>query len=329
MTRAIVFLALFLVLWPQGAPGQDDSAESLRAAFAHLRAGEYDQARDIVAPLAEDGVADAQHMLAVLYQNGFGAPRDMARALELFEQAALQGHADSQFALGDLAFAGKRVKRNYDHAAGWLRLAAARGHGKAKLRLGAIYAEGLGVEKNAEKAAALFEEAAYAGEAEGQFLTGLRYLTGGDGAAENPHKAARWLEAAALQGHGPAQFNLALVYDSALLGAPKPEEMLRWMQAAAETGLPAAKTALGLLTHEGRADIDGKSPADWFEEAAADGDPQGQFLFAAALSEGDGREVDKEAAIEWLERALSAPEGLDAQMRENAEALLKRLESGP
>ena len=53
---------------------------------------------------AEQGDADAQFNLAVLYYYGDGVPQDYAKARQWWEQAAAQGHADAQYNLGQLYF---------------------------------------------------------------------------------------------------------------------------------------------------------------------------------------------------------------------------------
>jgi len=45
---------------------------------------------------AKAGDADAQYNLAYLYENGLGVPKDEAKALELYQQAANQGHSATQ-----------------------------------------------------------------------------------------------------------------------------------------------------------------------------------------------------------------------------------------
>jgi len=45
---------------------------------------------------AEKGDPDAQYNLAYRYENGFGLPKDEAKALELYQKAADQGHSGAQ-----------------------------------------------------------------------------------------------------------------------------------------------------------------------------------------------------------------------------------------
>ncbi|MGZ4993812.1 MAG: tetratricopeptide repeat protein [Methylobacter sp.] len=45
---------------------------------------------------AKAGDPDAQYNLAYIYENGIGVPKDEAKALELYQQAADQGHSAAQ-----------------------------------------------------------------------------------------------------------------------------------------------------------------------------------------------------------------------------------------
>jgi TPR repeat protein len=45
---------------------------------------------------ANAGDADAQYNLAYIYENGLGVPKDEAKALELYQQAADQGYSPAK-----------------------------------------------------------------------------------------------------------------------------------------------------------------------------------------------------------------------------------------
>lgn len=45
---------------------------------------------------AKAGDPDAQYNLAYIYENGLGVPKNEAKALELYQQAADQGHSAAQ-----------------------------------------------------------------------------------------------------------------------------------------------------------------------------------------------------------------------------------------
>ena len=295
-----------------------------KKAFALLSEEKYDQARALIIPIAARAYPDAQHLLAYLFERGLGGDQDIDKAIELYVAAATNGQADSQFTLGELAFSGEQVVRDYERAIGWYNLAARQGHARAKLRLGLLYAEGLGTEKDRAKAISFFEEAADGGDIDAAYNLGIGYLNGA-GVKQNYKKAAKWLEKAARQSHPEASYNLALLYDTKHLGDPDGQKMVALMASAANGGYVPAVIALGLLTHEGRADLAQKSAADWFEIAANAGDAQGQYLYAIALANGDNREKDERLALMWLDRALASEGGLPAGAQQQAIAMRKSL----
>ena len=55
---------------------------------------------DDLKKLAERGDSEAQGLLAVRYVNGWGVPRDMAKAIEWYQKAAAQGDGNALFNLG-------------------------------------------------------------------------------------------------------------------------------------------------------------------------------------------------------------------------------------
>jgi len=81
---------------------------------------------------AEQGAADAQYNLGVMYDNGYGVPQDYAEAAKWFRMAAEQGVADAQFNLGVMYANGDGVPQDYVKAYMWLNLAAARGKSEDK-----------------------------------------------------------------------------------------------------------------------------------------------------------------------------------------------------
>ncbi len=89
---------------------------------------------------AEQGYADAQFNLGLMYANGEGIAQDMHEAVDLFKKAAEQGHIDAQNNLGALYFMGDGVDRDEAEAMKWFEKAAAQGNEEAKANLEAIRA---------------------------------------------------------------------------------------------------------------------------------------------------------------------------------------------
>lgn len=299
-------------------------ADRIQMDLAHkaLLDGDYQKAREFAEPLARRGDGAANHLLGYLYEKGLGVRIDIGAALSHYGDAALSGNADAQLALGVIALEGGGVYPDYERAAGWFRLAAAQGDPRADVRLGLMYAEGLGVAQSSVAAAHHFAKAASRGDVDGAFWLGLSWLNG-DGVPQSYQKAAANFKSAAERGHTEAAYHLGLLYESPALGAPDAKSAVRYMKEAADGGFPPANAAMGLLVHRG--DADGLA-ADWFEKGAKAGDPQSAFLYAVALSEGDGREKNTPGAIEIADQLITsadAPEALRAQ----AAALKKSIQA--
>jgi hypothetical protein len=69
-------------------------------------------------------------------------------AFKEFMEAAEQGHAEAQFYLGLMYLEGIGVLKNYAEAFKWFRMAAEQGHAGAQTSLGAMYASGRGVPRD-------------------------------------------------------------------------------------------------------------------------------------------------------------------------------------
>ena len=97
---------------------------------------------------AVQGNANAQYLVGVMYNRGWGVPEDFAEAVSWYCKAAEQGNARSQFHLGEIYDYGRSVAHDGAEAAKWYRKAAEQGYAAAQFALGARYANGEGVKQN-------------------------------------------------------------------------------------------------------------------------------------------------------------------------------------
>ncbi len=111
-----------------------------------------------------------------------------------------QGDADAQHALGVMYDKGQGVPQDYQEAAKWYRLAADQGHAKAQTVLGHKYAQGQGVAQNDQEAFRWVRKAAEQGYATAEALLGSMYYEGRSGAPQDYVLARMWLNLAAAQG---------------------------------------------------------------------------------------------------------------------------------
>lgn len=126
-------------------------------------------------------------------------------------ESAEQGHADAQYNLGIMYYKGKGVAQNYAEAARWYRKAAERGHSLAQRNLGRMYDSGEGMPRDFAEAAKWYRKVADHGIADAQYYLGIRYYLG-DGLPHSDSKAIRWFRKAAKKGHAKAQYFLGWMY---------------------------------------------------------------------------------------------------------------------
>ncbi len=94
--------------------------------------GDYATALREWTPLAEQGYADAQHNLGVMYSNGNGVPQDFKTAVKWYTRAAEQGNAGAQLNLGAMYGNGQGVIRDDVYAHLWFNIASSLGNEVAK-----------------------------------------------------------------------------------------------------------------------------------------------------------------------------------------------------
>ena len=155
--RLLLCAGLALTVLPAVA-GFDEAA----AAFA---AGDYAKALQESRPLAEKGDPRSQYAMGVLYENGYGVPKDLKQAAAWYLKAAKQGNSDAQYNLGAMYEHGVGMTVNYAEAARWYRPAAEKGDIDALSNLGVLYQGGKGVPQDKVLAMALYNvSVAYAGK---------------------------------------------------------------------------------------------------------------------------------------------------------------------
>ena len=116
---------LALMLWLcLAAPAFAGPLEDGLAAYEQK---DYATALRLWRPFAEQGNADAQYNLGVMYDKGKGVPQDYVQAVAWYRKAADRGNAIAQYNLGNRYDNGKGVPQDYVQAHKWFNLAAAAG----------------------------------------------------------------------------------------------------------------------------------------------------------------------------------------------------------
>lgn len=68
---------------------------------------------------AEQGDAQAQFSLGMMYRKGLGVPKNCANAFKWLKKAAEQGHSNAQILLGTMYDSGEGVEQNQQEALKW------------------------------------------------------------------------------------------------------------------------------------------------------------------------------------------------------------------
>ena len=152
----IIFLGSLLTGVNSAWANLDDAVQ------AYLRA-EFNKAAMLLRPVAEQGDAQAQTYMGLLYEKGDGVPQDYVEAVKWFRLAAEQGKADAQYYLGNMYRNGNGVPQDEAEAVIWYRKAAEQGKSAAQNSLGEIYAKGKGVKKDYVTSYMWFNVAAISG----------------------------------------------------------------------------------------------------------------------------------------------------------------------
>ncbi|NNE59075.1 MAG: sel1 repeat family protein [Hellea sp.] len=204
----------------------DDPAARYEQALDAYGAQTYHQAEALLLPIAKQGHADAQFLLAEIYMRGRVGEPDDAEGLFWLSQAAEAGHIRAMSMMGMRYLNGSGVKEDFVKARNLLEKSANANNAKSQLILGFMYTHGKGVEQNEDVAATYYYAAAQQADADavgrltamadnghGQAMTflGLMYKDG-VGVEQHAQKAAELVLGGAEQNIAMAQYLVSQAY---------------------------------------------------------------------------------------------------------------------
>ncbi len=206
---------------------------------------------------------------------------DFAAALKQWQPLAEQGDANAQYNLGMLYARGQGVQQDYKRAAEWYEKAAAQDVPAAEYNLGVMYANGQGVTANPEEAAKWFLKAEQKGV--GEAASGLATVYSENGSFHNPGEALKWYQKAAEAGVASAAFNLGVMYDVGQGVDQNYAEAMKWYHKAADAGYASAMTNIAILYYNGQGvKRDLVQSYIWFARGQERGDPRAGEMIGMA-----------------------------------------------
>ncbi|MEN9912495.1 MAG: hypothetical protein RI956_939 [Pseudomonadota bacterium] len=254
---------------------------------------------------ANQNHAKAQLKLGLMYANGQGVTQNERTAVEWYQKSADQGFANAQYNLGFMYANGRGVVKNERTAVEWFQKAADQGFAKAQYKLGVMYANGLGVVKNERTAVEWFQKAANQGDADAQVYLGVMYANG-QGVFKNERTAIEWYQKAADQGFAAAQYNLGAAYALGKGVIKNERTAVQWLQKAAYRGYAKAQYSLGIAYANGRGLVKNEAiAAEWFQKAADQGDARAQNNLGIGYANGRGLVKNEDIAAEWFQKAAN------------------------
>ncbi len=163
---------------------------------------------------------------------------DFVKAVREFRKAADDGDAEGQYQIGMLYARGQGVVRSFGDAMTWFSRAAEQGHAEAQYQLGLGYLHG----GQADDWTTNWFNRAAAQDQEAAERNRVLFFPNGIALEADHGAALRWCREAAEQGLPHAMANLALMYARGLGGDTDYQEAKRWYLAAAEHGLRGRRT---------------------------------------------------------------------------------------
>ena len=247
---------------------------------------------------SEEGDRDAQAHLAAMHLQGVGTPKNLAKAVELYTNAAERGHVRAQSALAvRIAQQSSLIHIRQCNVAG-LNFLTVIGCVWPRARLFFLFFVFLlqklldstdsGELHNRSKALHWLTEAARASHTESQYLLAQK-LEAGEGKSD-PATVFAWYTRAAQGGHAQAQYIVGLAH----------------ARDAVPTATGAAAASVPLADRLAAA-------ARWFSLSSEQGNVSAQARLGFMSYHGVGTARDEGAGLMWLSNAAEANQ-LDAQL---------------
>ncbi|MCP3447421.1 tetratricopeptide repeat protein [Bradyrhizobium sp. CCGUVB14] len=227
------------------------SAEPLGDARSAYEAKDYAKALSLWLPLAQEGNAEAQRFVGILYDNGYAVPQDGRQAVEWFRKAAAQSDAQAEYRLGTKFVSGHN-----------------------------------GLPQDIAQGLSLMEKAGEHGYAYSYYWIGNYYERGAPGLPADQAQAVKWWRKAADMGDSLAQTSLGFAYQQGRGVNQNVIEAISWYRKAAGLGELVPQVWLGRIYERGESvGADKVMALCWYRKAAQHNDP----YYARELQQGISR----------------------------------------
>ncbi|MCP3874104.1 MAG: sel1 repeat family protein [Desulfobacteraceae bacterium] len=237
---------------------------------------------ETLARVDEYGTPLEQFSLGIALFEGAGVKQDPKTGLKLMQKSAIRGFAEAQYVLAKIYDSGETLKQNFLFAFRLIKSAANQGFApaqkiqpaiyrhaadagisQAQFALGSMYEKGAGVKKDIVGAVSFYKKAANQGNKHAQYALARLFSTG-IGVDKNLTKSAEWCLKSADQGFIPALATMAFLYKKGYGVKQNFSDAAKWYRKAAEQNDPNAQYYLAKLYSDGKGlDKDKKQAYFW------------------------------------------------------------------
>jgi uncharacterized protein len=218
-------------------------ASSMCVVLAFLASGFCDDKFDALLEKAKAGNSAAQAEVGRMYViGGNGAYRDPHEAVKWFTKAAEQGNADGEYGLGVMYQLGRGGPQDTSSAMKWFELAAKQGKVEAQFQLARIYDTSQGPTKNPAMAVKYYQEAAAKGQPAAALRLAEMYETG-EGVGQDYTTSMRWYTKIS-DSSAFAQYKIGYYYEQGFGVSKDRTKAMEWYRKASAHGSSEAVIAL-------------------------------------------------------------------------------------
>ncbi len=194
---------------------QGDSDAQEKLSFIYFEGKLVKQNADIAYHYAkkssEQGNPMGINYLAGFNLIGFGTPKSVPTAIELFERSAALNNPKSSYDLGIIYYEGEDVEKNLTKAFEYILKAAKMNYLPAIVAVAGFYWEGIGTRKDTQNSIKFYEKAAELGDAESSVQLGRIFSLGLENIMINFNEAKYWYKKGIENGSKEAKTELAAI----------------------------------------------------------------------------------------------------------------------
>lgn len=273
------------------------------------------RAMELFERLHERGYSEGTQRLAICLINGDGGRSDQKRGLELLENSIARGHAKSMITLAESMLYALDDHRDIPRAIKLLKQAESLGAARASFLLGWCREEDRGGQRSGSTAEEYYARARKKGT--GEDLLHIAQFWQGRG---DLRRAYEWWLLAAQRGDATAMCNVGTCLSEGEGATLDLDAARGWFERAVRAGDPrgVASCNLGQMLSYGRGGpADPKRAAALFRQSAERGFVPAMYNLAHCLLNGVGTKADSAEAMKWMtEAAAGGDEDAERYMRQ-------------